>query len=29
MLEQAGNGVDKPLHTLDKYCNLKIVWIQL
>ncbi len=28
-MKQSGNGADKSLHELDKYCNLKIAWIQL
>ena len=26
---QSGNGHDKSLHALDKYCDLKTAWIQL
>ena len=26
---QSGNGADKSLHALDKYCDLKTAWIQL
>ena len=26
---QSGNGHDKSLHALDKYCNLKTAWISL
>lgn len=28
-VKQSGNGVDKSLHALDKYCDLKTAWIQL
>ncbi|MGI9393066.1 MAG: aldehyde dehydrogenase [Boseongicola sp.] len=28
-VKQSGNGVDKSLHALDKYINLKTAWIQL
>lgn len=28
-IKQSGNGVDKSLHALDKYCDLKTAWIQL
>ncbi|MEZ5449911.1 MAG: aldehyde dehydrogenase family protein [Thiolinea sp.] len=28
-LKQSGNGVDKSLHALDKYTDLKTAWIQL
>ncbi|MDQ2066527.1 aldehyde dehydrogenase family protein [Xinfangfangia sp. CPCC 101601] len=27
--KQSGNGADKSLHALDKYCDLKTAWIQL
>ncbi len=27
--KQSGNGADKSLHALEKYCNLKTAWIQL
>ena len=28
-MKQSGNGVDKSLHALDKYVDLKTVWIKL
>ena len=28
-VKQSGNGADKSLHALDKYCDLKTAWIQL
>jgi len=28
-VKQSGNGVDKSLHAMDKYINLKTAWIQL
>ena len=28
-VRQSGNGHDKSLHALDKYCDLKTAWIQL
>lgn len=28
-MKQSGNGYDKSLHALDKYCNLKTAWLQL
>ncbi|WP_022954569.1 aldehyde dehydrogenase [Leucothrix mucor] len=28
-VKQSGNGVDKSMHALDKYTNLKTAWIQL
>ena len=28
-VKQSGNGVDKSLHALDKYINLKTAWVQL
>ena len=28
-VKQSGNGADKSLHALDKFCNLKTAWIQL
>ena len=27
--KQSGNGADKSMHALDKYCDLKTAWIQL
>jgi gamma-glutamyl-gamma-aminobutyraldehyde dehydrogenase len=27
--KQSGNGADKSLHALEKYCDLKTAWIQL
>lgn len=27
--KQSGNGADKSLHAMDKYCDLKTAWIQL
>ncbi len=28
-IKQSGNGADKSLHAMDKYCDLKTAWIQL
>jgi gamma-glutamyl-gamma-aminobutyraldehyde dehydrogenase len=28
-VKQSGNGADKSMHALDKYCDLKTAWIQL
>ncbi len=28
-VKQSGNGADKSLHAMDKYCDLKTAWIQL
>ena len=28
-MKQSGNGVDKSLHALDKYVDLKTVWMKL
>jgi gamma-glutamyl-gamma-aminobutyraldehyde dehydrogenase len=28
-IKQSGNGVDRSLHAMDKYINLKTAWIQL